>query len=214
MFIKSIIVTPESGTVTVLIANEMGNGEECLILSVGEWRRMCKRVEHTPKELDEVTEKLYDELHLSAEKTAALHEAARILSAGDKSAREIRFKLTKKGFSAESADHAVQFLEKKGYLNEEQSCIRIAESAVRSKHYGKRRIIEYLRSHGYSAEASRAAADAIPDEDYREALRYQMTRKYPHANELSRDDRQKMIAAMMRQGFTAGEVIALLKDEY
>lgn len=213
MFIKSIVVTPESGTVAVIIANEIGTGEECLILSIGEWRRMCKSLGFTPKELDELTEELYDTLHLSAEKTAALREAARILTNGDKSAREIRFKLTKKGFSPEAADHAVVFLEKKGYLNEDQACIRIAEAAVRAKHYGKRRIVDYLRSHGYSAEAAKNAAEAIPDEDYSEALRYQMEKILRRRDKDSREDRQKIIAAMMRQGFSASEIIAAMKDE-
>lgn len=214
MFIKSIVVTPESGTAAVIIANEMGAGEECLILSVGEWRRMCKSLGFVPDEMDEVTETLYDALHLSAEKTAALREAARILTNGDKSAREIRFKLKNKGFSDESAEHAVAFLEGKGYLDEEKACARLAESLVRSKHYGRRRVVEYLRSHGYSAEASKNASEAIPEEDYSEALRYQMEKVLRRKDRNSREDRQKIIAAMMRQGFSAGEVIAAMKEEY
>lgn len=213
MFVKSIIVAPESGTVTVTIANEMGAGEECLTLSVGEWRRMCTAVGHIPEQLDEVTEELYDALHQSAEKTAALREAARILTNGDKSAREIITKLKSKGFSQTSAEFATEFLQKKGYLNEDKACQRIAESAVRSKHYGKRRVVEYLRSHGYSAEAAKTAAEAIPEEDYREALRYQLDKIFRRKDKNSREDRQKIIAAMIRQGFSAGEVISMMKEE-
>lgn len=213
MFVKSIADNPDNGTVAVIIANEMGTGEECLILSLGEWKRMLKSLGRAIQELDPVDEELYDALHLSAEKTAALREAARILSSGDKSAREIRRKLTLKGFSQESAEHAVQFLRKKGYLNEENACLRIAEAAVRTKHYGKRRIVDYLRAHGYDASAASAAAESIPEEDYRSALAYQMQKKYPNANRMSRPEQQKMIAAMMRQGFSAGDVIRYLKEE-
>lgn len=213
MFVKAIADNPDNGTVAVIIANETGNGEECLILSLGEWKRMLKSLGREVRELDAVDEELYDALHLSAEKTAALREAARILSSGDKSAREIRKKLTMKGFSPGSADHAVAFLVKKGYLNEENACLRIAEAAVHTKHYGKRRIIDYLRSHGYDAAAANHAAESIPEEDYSGALAYQMRKKYPNAREMSRPEQQKMIAAMMRQGFSAGDVIRYLKEE-
>lgn len=213
MFIKSITVTPESGTAAVIVANEMGSGEECLIISVGEWKRMCKSLSFIPNELDEVTEELYDALHRSAEKTAALREAARILTNGDKSAREIITKLKSKGFSQESAEFAVEFLRGKGYLDEEKACLRIAESAVRSKHYGKRRIVDYLRSHGYSAEAAKNAAESIPEEDYHEALQHQLDKILRRKDKDSREDRQKIIAAMMRQGFSAGEVISAMKEE-
>lgn len=212
MFIKSIVVTPESGSAAVVIANEMGAGEECFTLSIGEWRRMCKSLGYTPNQLDEVTEALYDALHKSAEKTAALREAARILTNGDKSTREITQKLKSKGFSAGSAEFATEFLTKKGYLDEEKACVRIAESAVRSKHYGKRRIVDYLRSHGYSAEAAKNAAESIPDEDYREALRYQLAKCLKRKDKNSRKDRQKIIAAMMRQGFSVSEVAEELRE--
>lgn len=212
MFIKSIQELPESGSVSVVIANEYGSGEECFVLSVGEWKRMCKALLFVPKELEQVTETLYDALRSASERTSALREAARILSMGDKSAKEIRRKLIIKGHSNEAADHAVTFLVSKGYLNEADSCIRIAESAVRTKHYGRRRIVEYLRAHGYETEAANAAADSVPDEDYREALRYQIEKKYPDAGEMDYKARQKAVAALMRQGFSAGEIIEEIKN--
>ena len=212
MFVKSIIDTSkENGNITVIIANESGNGEECLILSLGAYKRMVKSLGRGICELDEVTEEIYDALHVYAEQTSTLREGARILSAGDKSAKEIVRKLTAKGFSRESAEYAVEFLSEKGYLSEEKACMRIAESAVKIKHIGKRRVLDYLLGHGYSSEAAKNAAESISDEDYTEALRYQMVKKYPNAWEMSRSEQQKMIAAMMRQGFSAGEVLDYIK---
>ena len=147
MFIKTIMDSSgENGSVTVIIANESGSGEECLVLSLGAYKRMLKQLGMRIAELDEVTEELYDALHVYAEQTAALREGARILTSGDKSAKEIVRKLAGKGFSRESAEYAVEFLREKGYLSEESACLRIAEAAVRSKHYGKRRVLEYLLS--------------------------------------------------------------------
>jgi SOS response regulatory protein OraA/RecX len=160
-----------------------------------------------------VTEEIYDALHVYAEQTAALREGARILSSGDKSAKEITRKLTSRGYSREAAEYAVEFLTEKGYLSEEASCLRIAEAAVHSKHYGKRRVLEYLLSHGYDASAAKIAAESVPEEDYAAALAYQMEKKYPDAAEMTRPAQQKMIAAMMRQGFSAGEVLAYVKGQ-
>lgn len=213
MFIKCITDNAESGCVVILLANDMGTGEESLLLSLGEWKRLLGAHGQVLHVMDEVDEALYDKLHLAAEKTAALHEAARMLSSGDKSTKEIRRKLSAKSFSAEAVDHAVAILVKKGYLNEEKACLRIAEAAVRSKHYGKQRIVTYLCSHGFEVSVAKNAAASIPEEIYREALVYQMQRKYPHASEMSRPEQQKMIAAMIRQGFSAGEVIRYLKEE-
>ena len=214
MFVKTISDTAkDNGNVTVIIANETGNGEECLVLSLGAYKRMLKHLGHTLSELDEVTEEIYDALHVYAEQTAALREGARILSSGDKSAKEITRKLTSRGYSREAAEYAVEFLTEKGYLSEEASCLRIAEAAVRSKHYGKRRVLEYLLSHGYDASAAKIAAESVPEEDYAAALAYQMEKKYPDAAEMTRPAQQKMIAAMMRQGFSAGEVLAYVKGQ-
>ena len=45
MFIKNIRdSSEENGNVTVIIANESGNGEECLILSLGAYKRMAKQL--------------------------------------------------------------------------------------------------------------------------------------------------------------------------
>jgi len=212
MFVKTIMdSSKENGNITVIIANETGSGEECLILSAGAYKRMTKELGYSLTELDEVTEEMYDALHVYAEQTAAIREGARILSSGDRSAKELVRKLTGKGFSREAAEYTVEFLAARGYLSEESACARIAEAAVRSKHYGKRRVLEYLMSHGYDASAAKNAAEAIPEEDYAEALAYQMEKKYPCAAELTRPEQQKMIAAMMRQGFSAGEVLAYVR---
>ena len=212
MFVKTIMDSSgENGNITVIIANESGNGEECLILSAGAYKRMQKQLGYGLAELDEVTEEIYDALHAYAEQTAAIREGARILSSGDRSARELTRKLTAKGFSLDAAEYTVRFLTERGYLSEESACLRIAEAAVRSKHYGKRRVLEYLRSHGYDSTAAGNAAEAVSEEDYAEALAYQMEKKYPNAASMTRPEQQKMIAAMMRQGFSAGEVLAYVK---
>ena len=45
MFVKTIMdSSKENGNITVIIANETGNGEECLLLSAGAYKRMTKEL--------------------------------------------------------------------------------------------------------------------------------------------------------------------------
>ncbi len=213
MFIKSITDPKEAeGTVHVVLADERGQGEECLILSLGEYKRLSASLGRLLQPLDEVDESLYDRLQLSAEKTAALREGARILSRSDKSARGVARKLKEKGYGQEAVDHAVSFLQKKGYLNEEESCLRIAQGVVRSKRYGKRRVLAYLLERGYEKSAASRAAEAISEEEYARALGYWMDKKVPCGTELTREEREKLLATMMRYGFSASEVLTALKE--
>lgn len=211
MFLKTILDASEkNGTVTLILANDSGTGEEALVLSSGEWKRLTKA---SPLcETDEITEERYDSLHTAAERTAAVREAARLLGSSDRSAAELRRKLKYRGISAEAADYAAALLQKKGYLNDGDACTRYAEAALRSKHYGRRRIFDYLLAHGYEREAAKSAADALPDEDVRVALVWQIEHKFPGIAAFERSQKQKAVQSLMRLGFTADEIFAELKE--
>ena len=204
MFVHSILDGSEkTGTVDVTVADSEGH-TETFMLSAGEWKRLNKTapIEH----LGEVDEELYDRLTAAAERTITVREAAAILTNGDKSASAILRKLTQKGRSKESAEYAVELLKKRGYLNEEDACRRIAEALVRSKHYGRRRVRDYLISHGYDAKTAEIAAEEIPDEEIREALTYHLTRKFRNYTDLPMAERKKATASLMRLGFTWQEI--------
>lgn len=74
--------------------------------------------------------------------------AVNILSYSDNSEHRLREKLAFKGFSHEAADHAVEYVIQKGWLDERKQ----AEAAVRYlaevKLYGKRRILLELKKRG------------------------------------------------------------------
>jgi len=204
MFVHSILDgSGKTGTVDVTLSDEAGH-TETFTLSAGEWKRLNKI---TPvAHLMEADEDLYDRLHAAAERTITVREAAAILTSGDKSASAIIRKLTQKGRSKEAAEYAVELLKKRGYLNEEDACRRIADALVRSKHYGRRRVRDYLISHGYDAKTAENAAKEIPDEEIREALTYHLTRKFRNYAEMPIAERKKATASLMRLGFTYQEI--------
>ena len=86
-------------------------------MSLRNWKKFCEQ--YLPAALSDETcaaaqghaigEAEYDELHRLAEMTEAVLEAARILSSGDKSERDLRMKLKRK-FSEEAIDSAVRLL--------------------------------------------------------------------------------------------------------
>jgi len=204
MFVHSILDGSEkTGTVDITIADSVGHNET-FMLSSGEWKRLNKITPVTP--LTEVDEDLYDRLKNAAERTITVREAAAILTNGDKSASAILRKLKQKGRSQEAAEYAVELLKKRGYLNETDACRRIAESLVRSKHYGRRRIRDYLISHGYDAKTAEDAVLEISGEDIRDALTYHLTRKFRGYLQMPMDERRKATAALMRLGFTFQEI--------
>lgn len=208
MFVKSII-TPERGNMVVTLGGE-GGGEERFFISRALWQRFVES--GGVYETEPVNEETYDMIALMAEKTSALKEGSRIIGGADRSTAEVARKLKIKKFSDEAIKFALSVLKKNGYLDEASNCVRIAERELRSKHYGKRRILSYLLSHGYGSEAAEEAVNGISDEEYRDALRYNVERKFPRIAEADRPDQQKAIASLMRLGFELGDILGVIKE--
>ena len=198
----------------VLAPDELSGNSEGLRMSLRNWKTFCEA--YLPSALSDetfstaqkhpVTEEEYDELHRLSEMTEAVLEAARILASGDKSERDLRRKLKQK-FPDGAVDAAVRLMQKRGYLNETAQCLRIAEAAVRTKHHGPARIKADLIAHGYSGRAAAEAAEAIPAEDYADALAYCIDRKFPDIADMEPSDRQKAAASLMRLGFSSGKIL-------
>lgn len=208
MFVKSVI-TPERGNVVVTLGGE-GGGEERFFISRALWQRFVES--GGVHETDAINEETYDMIALMAEKTSALKEGSRIIGGADRSTAEVARKLKIKKFSDEAIKFALSVLKKNGYLDEASNCVRIAERELRSKHYGKRRILSYLLSHGYGSEAAEEAVNGISDEEYRDALRYNVERKFPDIAEADRGNQQKAIASLMRLGFEISDILGVIKE--
>ena len=218
MIIQTVFI--KDGMVYVVLAPDaVSVNSEGLRMSLRNWKTFCER--YLPAALSDETcaaaqghpvgEAEYDELHRLAEMTEAVLEAARILSSGDKSERDLRMKLKRK-FSDEAIGSAVHLLKKRGYLDEEAQCLRLAENAVRTKHHGPLRIKNDLMAHGYSGRAADAAVQAIPEEDFADALAYCIDRKFPDIEETDAADVKKAVASLMRLGFSSGMIFNEIRN--
>lgn len=125
------------------------------------------------------------------------------LSYGDRSARELTYKLVQKGCAKEHATAAVDMLIEAGYLRESSAALREAERSV-AKHRSRRRVEYDLRAKGY--DVSDADVQAYLDEvDFdvvcAKALAHQCRHGLPEGEES-----KKLYQKMLAQGFSASQV--------
>ncbi len=199
-----------SGLVYISVGDATNsNAREDFAVSPSEWKKLSSSYGIT--ELIPLTEEMYTDIKDAAERTSAVRRAAGILSRGDKSAAELKSKLCHAGISKESAEHAVELLRRRGYIDEEAQCARIAESLLRSKRYGRGRIVTYLISHGYPPETAKNAAASLNGEDIASALSATIQKKFPDISEYAPADTKKAVASLMRLGFSSGEIFAEIR---
>lgn len=207
MILKKILHRDGMVYITIAAGTNLAHTEDIRISASG-WRVYSEK--YSTNEGVEIGESEYDMLHELSERTEAVLSAARILSGGDKSERELTLKL-RRDYSEKAAAYAVRLMKKRGYLNEEEQCRRIAEDAVKHKHHGALRIKSDLISHGYGAKAASDAVHMIPDEDYAAALRYCIDKKYPDIGNADSSEIKKAVSALMRLGFSSGEIFDEIK---
>ncbi len=127
------------------------------------------------------------------------------LSYGDRSARELTYKLVQKGSSKEHAEVAVTMLIEAGYLRESSAALREAERSV-AKLRGRRRVEYDLRAKGY--DASDADVQAYLDEvDFDEVCLHALQKECRHALPEG-DEQNKLYVKMLSKGFAPSEIRA------
>ncbi len=205
MYIQSI--SEKNGMVSVTLCG--GNDAfETFTVSVGRLKRITPPV----TEGMTVDEGLYGAIEHAAAVTMAVGTAARILSASDKSARMLKRRLLEKDIPEDAAEDAVAFMVKKGYLNEKRQAFAYAESAVRTKLWGKRRISRELYAKGYDGDAIRYAVDEISEEEYDAALRKHLDKMFRKSYNVDRDQIRRMAAACERLGHSPSDAIRYIRQ--
>lgn len=162
----------------------------------------------------EITEYQFERLEEAHLICTAYTRAANILSFGANTARTLKMKLRRRGFSDSIADAAVEMLISKGYITEDEDIKRDIERCL-AKGWGSRRIIAYLHQKGYDDEALWNAENSLSEVDFVRACADIIDKKYgeipvePH-------ERKKMFDALVRYGYLVGEItgaINILKSE-
>ena len=138
---------------------------------------------------------------------AALKRALNMVAYAPNTAAQLRRKLMQKGVRPEAAAEAIEYLERKGYLNETEYLYRLVSLLGNKKCYGPRRIREQLRQKGFAREIIENEFSAACEQvDFVDACRRQLHRK-------NCADADKLIAAMLRYGFDYATIREAMKRE-
>lgn len=121
------------------------------------------------------------------------------LQFSDKTEEEMRKKLAEQGFSPASVENAVKFLKECRYLNDENYARRYLEKNRNRK--SEKQIKYELRQKGISRETAERVMEENPVDEERQIFLLLEKKKYA-GEAAAREERQKMLALLMRKGFS------------
>ncbi len=141
----------------------------------------------------------------------AIQKGMELLGYGAMSRRRLVGKLVARGIDGEIADRAADYLMSKGYLSEDDAALRFAEQGVR-KLWGPRRIKEDLFARGFASDAVTRAMEDLGEVDFAENCALAISKKY---GSIPADPagRRKMMAALMRLGYTSEQIREAMKHD-
>ena len=192
----------------IAVSLEISNGEhtqrERLIVSVAQCADLRLRE-------GEINERIYDEILYASSVHTAVRQGLSILSYGTCSERALIRKLISRGNSRELAEEAVEELRNNGYIDQDQDASREAERGA-MKLWGRIRITAALREKGYSDDSVRYAIGYLKSSgvDFVENCAELIRRKWGGIP-TDPNERRKMVASVMRYGYTTDEIRAACK---
>lgn len=161
----------------------------------------------------ELTAEQFDILEYDAVLWEAVKKGIDLLSFGDNTRRQLETKLRARGYDAELAAEAAEYIEKSGLIDEGRMLERYVKQLADSKLYGPVRIRQELMRRGFSRETiSGHFEDALCEIDFDANLRRLIERKCDPAQLDDRKYREAFIASMYRLGYDPGCVRQGLKE--
>jgi regulatory protein len=196
--VKSIIRrTDTTFCVSVEVSNE--SGCECVEFVILE-----DLFDGSALDMGAIGENELYELDRTADVTAAYMSACASFAYTQGSLRSLYRKLIQKGFSKESSSMAIDIVESRGFVNEDDVAARRAEIML-SKLWGRSRILQKLREEGFSDVVIRGAIESIENTDFAENCAKVIEKRYPRIPE-ERYEREKMYASLVRMGYSSSDI--------
>jgi regulatory protein len=141
--------------------------------------------------------------------------ALSLLSHRARSSAELKRRLKRKGFEAETAEATVERMEALGMVDDASFAESFVRDRVRLRPHGKRRLAQELRAKGVDEDTARdAIEDVMAREDASELYlaRSAAARWKPRPGEESGRARRRLHAFLARRGF-GGDVVREVVDE-
>ena len=136
----------------------------------------------------------------------AVRSALNMLAYADCTAKQLERKLLDKGYSHESAEFAVEYTIRRGYLNELRYLERFVENLANNKLYGLKRIALEIYKKGFAINLVRDnLGDCIKNIDFSENC-LKLARKS------GKTDRGKLYEYLIRQGHDSAHAAKAVKS--
>lgn len=144
------------------------------------------------------------------EEKKAVNYSLRLLTMRGYSTEKLRQKLLSKGYSSQITEKALTYCTEQGYLSDQ----KWSESFIRlqvAKKYGLKVIEQKLKQHGISSQLIEEGFQPYLDNDYfLKSLSDLLKGRYKNRNLEEFTEKQKVIASLMRRGFTYEEITKVL----
>ena len=152
----------------------------------------------------EITREDMTDIMDADERYKALKRAFDIVAYGRNSRKVLEDKLRHRGFSPEISRDIAEYMKNHGYIDEDEDAVREVDLCVR-KLWGSKRILMHLHQKGYDSETISAAKKHMETINFVDVCVKLVRDKY---KTLPKDDaeRQKVIAALIRHGFSMSEI--------
>ncbi len=138
--------------------------------------------------------------------------AAKLLSFCDRSEKEIREKILKKGYSEAECEEAIAFCREYGYIDDTRFAEHFVHDAVQLKKLGKSRIVMELRQKGVDPDTVQEALEDIGDE--KELLKSEMQRRFGDLDFSDKKVKNKVFGYFARRGFKPRDIFYAMNEDY
>ncbi|MBR5783226.1 MAG: regulatory protein RecX [Clostridia bacterium] len=158
---------------------------------------------------DELNEQQAEDLIVRVESLRALQKAYDYLSYNALSRKKLGEKLIRADFSGDAVERALERLEQLGLVDDKALGERLVSVMQHSKHWGYRRAREELYKRGIAGET---ADEVLSEYDSMPALYWQLEHKYRKYDLSDIAVRKKVMAGLVRLGFSFDEIRSALRD--
>ena len=153
----------------------------------------------------ELDEKALETLRQASRRSIARDKALEYISRRQMSRKELRDKLIQKGEDEDTAEFCAQWLEERGFINDESYAVAVARHYA-AKGYGAGRVRAALSRRGVSRELWEDALENMPEPDSKIDRFIASRLRDPE----DREQVRKLSAALYRRGYSWEEIRSAL----
>lgn len=124
----------------------------------------------------------------------------------DRTEKELREKLTAKGYSEEQIEDTTEFLKNYGYLDDKRFAEHFIHDAINLKKWGKIRIRTELLRKGIDRETVEFAIEDAFVEIDEDCVLNEMKKRFSNSDFSNMKERTRIFNFFMRRGFTPDEI--------